>query len=243
MDRLVKETGAKRASVEGVFYRELPKSLAKQGLNPDEYRTPKTKRFSEAKFAKVRAEPKDVMEEDQVPAADQKDGGGGGGTIKAKNPALRGGADPIPDSTMLPTIKTLDYTFKGLFANYELLSESERLDAASNLNMAFGPLIAEHERAKMVLGILGLVAVFGGRVKDARAKSKSQKERAAKIKKAETAALAGTVESPDVRAEFDRQMDRYAKAAAAAQAGAGPPGGGGGGGPLTPKVDEIGPEV
>ena len=166
LDSLESELKAPRSSLEAIFSKAIKPAATQKGLDPDIFTKKRAPRYAPGLAATAEVKPK----AHQAPGAAQTG-------IKAQNPLVQ--TQPIPplDVPLKHMAGSIDSFLGAIFDNMDELTESEKEDAGACLQMAIGQYLDTHERIRSAFGIIGLLGIYGGRIKKARKISKSKKKR------------------------------------------------------------------
>lgn len=167
-DRISKEhPKLKRNSIEATYSKLMPRYTASKGIEPDQFKRTKPKKFSGNLSINANIEKKDAPPEQEPPRT-------------LKGTPLSGQqqqAPELPAMTLKP-VAAAGHTFlRAIVVDMEELTESEKDDLGACLEMAFGSYLQAHEKVRQIAGIVGILGLYGNKIRKAR---KASRERRAK---------------------------------------------------------------
>ena len=173
-DRIEKQTKQKRISIEATYSKVIGKVAQEKGHNADEFRKKKPRKFSGALNITTNTEKKQVT--DTPPAL------GGGGMAKPPsqvtvNPQA---AEPLPMASIAGSAHSF---FRAIQPDLEELTSSEKEDVGICLNMVIGDWLSGHDEARKILGVVGLMGIYGGKIRVAMKKKKERRKKEEKEEK------------------------------------------------------------
>lgn len=170
-DRVAKEhPKLKRNSIEATYSKLIPKYTASKGIEPDQFKRTKPKKFSGALSIAANTEKKEVAPGQTEPARTLK------GTPLSGQQAQ---AVELPAITLKP-VAAAGHTFlRAIVVDMEELTESEKEDLGACLEMAFGSYLQAHEKVRQVAGFVGILGLYGNKIRKARKVAKERKAKEA----------------------------------------------------------------
>ena len=175
LDNIEKETKKNRTSINVTFSNILKKKLAEEGISQDDFIRKRAKKFN-SKLG-IETDTKEVEVEEEEKKTDENKN-----FPKLKNPKLGSENLERPEIPFNAVAGSINSFFGAFVENLEELTESEKQDIGTCLNMSIGDFVNAHDKARQFLGVVGVLGVYGSKIKKARKKSKLEKEKKEKEK-------------------------------------------------------------
>lgn len=159
-----------RKSIESTFSRLLKQKLKAAGKETEGYsQKPQQKRFASK------------LDIQTSTAEAQTDAAG----PSMQNPAGQKVQAPPKEYPLEPVAGGIDSFFSAFFEEYPELTQREREDISGCLNMSFGGVLETHDKFRAAIGVVGILGIYGGRIKRARTAGKEKKAKREHIEKKE----------------------------------------------------------
>jgi len=172
LDDIEKDTGKNRKSLDITFNNILKVKLEADGISSEDFFKKRAKKFS--KNLNIQSN------STEVEVGDENDKNESGKFPKAKNPKLS--PSEKKDLPMGAVAGSVNSFLGAIFEDLEELTDTEKDDIGVCLNMALGDYINTHDNARKVMGIVGVLGIYGGKIKTARKKKKVRLEKEEKPK-------------------------------------------------------------
>ena len=168
IDKIEKESGKNRKSLDITFSTMIKARLEKSGISSEEFVKPRAKKFSsklgiKSDTTQVEISENDKNESDKFP--------------KSQNPKSKLGTTEHKDLPLGAVAGSVNSFLSAIFEDLEELTDTEKEDIGVCLNMALGDYINTHDKARQLMGAVGVMGIYGGKIKTAR---RHKKDRLAK---------------------------------------------------------------
>ena len=191
-ERIEKETKQKANSIQATYAKLIGKYAESKGQPADNFRKKKPQKYSGALAINTNLEKKNVADAPPPPQAL-----GGKPLVAPPAQAAAQQLEPLP----MPAIAGSVHSFlRAIQPDLEELTPSEKEDVGTCLNMVIGDWLSGHDEARKVLGAVGLLGIYGGKIRKAVKKKKERKEK----EKKEAARLEAQI-TPKAESEFKQQ--------------------------------------
>jgi len=170
LDDIEKNTGKNRKSLDITFNNILKAKLEKDGISSEEFVKKRGKKFSSKLDIQSKSTEVEVNDDNKKNESDK--------FPKAKNPKLS--PSEKKDLPLGAVAGSVNSFLGAIFEDLEELTDNEKDDIGVCLNMALGDYINTHDNARKVMGAVGVLGIYGGKIKTAR---KKKKDRIAKEEK------------------------------------------------------------
>ena len=177
LDRLEKETKKNRKSLAIKLNEIIEKKLQAEGIDKKGFVKPRQKKFSSKLNVTNDTNFPDVQDSSQ--SKTEKDNDDSKNFPKGKNPKL----SPVERKELpMGSIAGSVNSFLGaIFEDLEELTDTEKEDIGVCLNMAVGDYLNTHDNARKGFGVVGILGIYGGKIKKARQAKKKRLEKEEKI--------------------------------------------------------------
>ena len=159
LDKIESDTQKNRKSIDITFNKILKTKLEDANIDPKAFISEKKKKFSSSLDLKTDTTKTETQE--KFPSVQNPKG-----KLSTERKELPLGAVAGSVNSFLGAI----------FEDLEELTDTEKEDIGTCLNMAMGDYINAHDNARKVMGAVGVLGIYGGKIKTARSKSKKRKE-------------------------------------------------------------------
>jgi len=197
IDKLEKETGKNRKSIDIVFNQMLKKRIKEDGLDPNSFGKAREKKFNtrldlQTKTEKVRLEREEGDGEKKAFPQNQN---ARAGRLQGQPP------QPLPMGALAGSVNSF---LSAIWEDMEEMTDSEKEDVSACMNFAFGDYFQTHDAARKVFGVVGIIGVYGGKIKKARKIKKEKKEKEQQDVKAEMPVI-----TEQAQQDFDQKTEEY----------------------------------
>lgn len=163
IDKIEAETKGNRKSIEIMSNKIIKQKIIESGKNPDDYLKSREKKFSsklDVSADTKKVDLKNDKESNNFPAVQNPN-------AKVINAEVK----ELPLGAVAGSFNSL---LSAIFEDMEELTDNEKSDIGTCLNMALGDYISQHDNARKIIGTVGILGVYGGKIKKARANKRKR---------------------------------------------------------------------
>lgn len=198
-DSVEQKTKADRQTIKAIYSKLIKSTAKKRDLDPDTFKKQATPKYSSNLQLKVNSKKKEI---DQSKTTKTKLTAQNPNTQEVKEAEIK---KELPMSSMVGAVDTC---ITGLVANMPEMTQDEKKDIGTCLDMCIGDYIREHKKARVAFGFCGILGYYGSRFRQARKVTKEEKKKEKQLEETETKRLDSKITKEDKKT-FEAQAEAY----------------------------------